>query len=114
MASISAAVPDVTSSFDKTARLWDADTGAEVRVFEGHEHVVACASFSPDGRRIVTASADKTARLWEADDTGEPMTLEAIGQRLGLTRERIRQLRNGALQRIQEQFGPLLQDISRN
>ncbi len=43
-----------------------------------------------------------------------PMTLEAIGQRLGLTRERIRQLRNGALERIREHFGVALFEMSRN
>jgi RNA polymerase primary sigma factor len=43
-----------------------------------------------------------------------PMTLEAIGQRLGLTRERIRQLRNGALERMRERFGTALFEMSRN
>lgn len=43
-----------------------------------------------------------------------PMTLEAIGQRLGLTRERIRQLRNGALERMREHFGTALFEMSRN
>jgi RNA polymerase primary sigma factor len=47
-------------------------------------------------------------------DGFDPMTLEAIGQRLGLTRERIRQLRNIALERIRERFGVALHDVSRN
>jgi RNA polymerase primary sigma factor len=45
---------------------------------------------------------------------GEPMTLEAIGQRMGLTRERIRQLRNEALGRIRDRFGTVLHEISVN
>ena len=59
----------VTASEDKTARLWDADTGKPIgEPLEGHEDVVSSAAFSPDGKRIVTASMDKTARLWDADD----------------------------------------------
>jgi hypothetical protein len=54
----------VTASVDKTARLWDAKTGASLAVLEGHTNAVISAGFSPDGTRVVTASYDKTARLW--------------------------------------------------
>jgi WD40 repeat protein/tRNA A-37 threonylcarbamoyl transferase component Bud32 len=56
----------VTASLDKTARVWDAETGQEVAVLRGHEGSVASARFSPDGRSIATISSDNTARLWEA------------------------------------------------
>jgi len=56
----------VSGSDDKTARLWDAKTGASLAVLEGHTNFVRSAAFSPDGARIVTASGDKTARLWDA------------------------------------------------
>jgi WD40 repeat protein len=56
----------VTASDDRTARLWEAASGAELRALRGHEGTVTSASFSPDGRWIVTASVDRTARLWEA------------------------------------------------
>jgi WD40 repeat protein len=52
-----------TASYDKTVRLWDAETGALLTTLEGH--TVSCCAFSPDSTRIVTASADKTARLWD-------------------------------------------------
>jgi WD40 repeat protein len=56
----------VTASFDKTARLWDAETGKPIgEPLTGHADDVLSAAFSPDGRRIVTASFDKTARLRE-------------------------------------------------
>jgi dipeptidyl aminopeptidase/acylaminoacyl peptidase len=56
----------VTASDDKTARLWDAQSGKLLAVLAGHEGPVISATFSPDGRRVVTASLDKTARLWDA------------------------------------------------
>ena len=56
----------LTASADRTARLWDARTGAERRRFEGHAGELSAAAFSPDGTRIVTASADLTARVWDA------------------------------------------------
>jgi WD40 repeat protein/serine/threonine protein kinase len=56
----------VTASEDKTARIWDANTGALLSVLSGHAAVVSSAAYSPDGTRIVTASEDKTARIWDA------------------------------------------------
>ncbi len=56
----------VTASRDKTARLWNAGSGVELRRLAGHEAPVVSVAFSPDGKRIVTASVDKTARLWDA------------------------------------------------
>ena len=43
----------VTGSFDMTAKVWDAKSGAEVLTLKGHTRPVASASFSPDGSRIV-------------------------------------------------------------
>jgi WD40 repeat protein len=49
----------------KTARLWDATSGREIRRFQGQTDSVLAVAFSPDGRQVLTESADKTARLWE-------------------------------------------------
>ena len=77
----------VTASFDKTARVWDAESGKPVGEPMRHEGTVFAARFSPDGRWIVTASADKTARVWYiAVDLETPLPewvpelAEALGQ----------------------------------
>ena len=55
----------LTGSDDKTARLWDAKTGAEIYALKGHTDPVTSVAFSPDGARILTGSDDNTARLWD-------------------------------------------------
>ncbi len=62
----------VTASYDDTARIWDAETGKELRILTGHKGNVVSASFSPDGKRVVTASSDDTARIWDVE-TGKEL-----------------------------------------
>ncbi len=59
---------------DKTARLWDTNTGKELMVLTGHDDLVNHAAFSPNGQYVVTASDDTTARLWDVK-TGQQLTL---------------------------------------
>jgi WD40 repeat protein len=69
----------VTASFDRTARIWDAVTGAQLAVLAGHGDVVDTAAWAPDGRRIVTASDDKTARIWDAATGAQVLQLSGHG-----------------------------------
>ena len=62
---------------DKTARTWDAKSGAPLTVLAGHGDVVYGAAYSPDGARIVTASWDRTARIWDAD-TGAQRSVQFL------------------------------------
>jgi WD40 repeat protein len=65
-----------SASTDKTVRLWDADTGQEVRALKGHTSEVIAVAFSPDGRRLASASADGTARVWDAERGQEVLALK--------------------------------------
>ena len=55
----------VTGSLDNTAKVWDANGGAELLTLKGRTDPLYSASFSPDGSRIVTGSDDKTAKVWD-------------------------------------------------
>lgn len=54
----------LSSSWDKTLRLWDLNTGATTRRFVGHTGDVLSVSFSADNRQIVSGSRDRTIKLW--------------------------------------------------
>jgi WD40 repeat protein len=57
----------VTASYDRTARIWDAENGHLLLTLAEHTDRVYAAAFSPDGNRVVTASRDETARVWDAE-----------------------------------------------
>ena len=54
----------VTTSSDKTARLWNGKTYAFLREFKGHEFAVLCAEFSSDGKLVFTGSEDRDNQAW--------------------------------------------------
>ena len=61
----------LSGSDDRTLRLWDLETGAELRRFEGHEGWVTSVTVLADGRRALSGSWDKTLRLWDLETGAE-------------------------------------------
>lgn len=59
-----------TGGRNKTARVWNLQTGAPGHVFTGHRQDVVDVAFGPSGRTLATASLDGAARTWNVD-TGE-------------------------------------------
>jgi WD40 repeat protein len=53
-----------SASFDRTVKLWDAQTGQLITTFEGHTEPVNGVSFSSDGQHLASSSHDKTIRIW--------------------------------------------------
>lgn len=69
----------VTSSFDKTARIWAVRNGSETAILRGHQDAVERAMFSPDGSRVITAARDDTARMWNAASGEQLFVLSQAG-----------------------------------
>src|SRR5262249_340985 len=56
----------VEGSGDGTGKVWETETGKEVRRFEEHSAQVLSVAFSPDGRYVLTGDSI-TMRLWEME-----------------------------------------------
>ncbi|MDB9475593.1 TIR domain-containing protein, partial [Dolichospermum circinale] len=56
-----------SGSQDKTIKLWNLDTGKEIRTLSGHSNFVYSVSFSPDGRTLASGGGDNTIKLWNLD-----------------------------------------------
>jgi WD40 repeat protein len=64
---------------DQPIKLWNAQTGKEVRTLTDHTDTVYSLSFSPDGKTLASGSADNTIKIWNFH-TGELLqTLEHLG-----------------------------------
>jgi len=67
-----------TAGQDRTARIWDAETGQERLVLRGHEDEVNCVSFDPSGTRVVTVGDDASVRIWSAADGRKLTVLDGL------------------------------------
>jgi WD40 repeat protein len=52
------------SPYDRIARLWDVETGREVRRLEGHQGGVVSVAIDADGHRALTGGHDPEVFLW--------------------------------------------------
>lgn len=52
----------ITGSYDRTARVWNLETGTEIRCLNGHSRAVRALQF--DEAKLITGSMDNTMRVW--------------------------------------------------
>jgi WD40 repeat protein len=65
----------ISQRLDAGLKVWDMQTGQELRTLHGHTAVVYCVAFSPDGRRLASGSRDQTVKLWDVTTGREVLTL---------------------------------------
>ncbi|KAF4576871.1 WD40 repeat-like protein [Pleurotus pulmonarius] len=53
----------ITGSYDRTARVWNLETGAELHCLRGHTRAVRALQF--DEVKLITGSMDHTIRVWD-------------------------------------------------
>lgn len=76
----------VTTSQDKTARIWATDSGLPLMTLRGHTNIVSTAIFSPDSLKVLTGSWDGTARIYTC------VTCRSLEDLRELARKRLDQL----------------------
>ena len=54
----------VTTSEDRSVRLWEIPSGRRVATFHGHTDFVQAVAFRPDGRELATGSLDGSVKVW--------------------------------------------------
>ena len=55
----------IASAEGEVIRLWEAQSGREIRALAGHRSEVRSVAFSPDGKNLATGSDDKIVQLWQ-------------------------------------------------
>src|SRR5438105_4708958 len=71
-------------SIDKTSRLWDLESGREVRCFRGHTDNAVSVAFSGDGSHTLSASWDGTIRICDLESGGEARRIVSLMEIVGL------------------------------
>jgi WD40 repeat protein len=54
----------LSGSNDKTARLWDVQTGQLLHLLTGHRERIKCVGMSPDGELLLSSSVDSVVKTW--------------------------------------------------
>ncbi len=56
-----------SASWDKTIKLWNVETGKEIKSLIGHTSLVGSIAFSPDGKNLASESLDNSIKLWNVE-----------------------------------------------
>jgi WD40 repeat protein len=66
----------ISGSADETLKVWDLETGVEVRTLKGHTARVYAVTVTPDSRFIISGSWDNTLKVWDLETGVEVRTLK--------------------------------------
>jgi Planctomycete cytochrome C/WD domain, G-beta repeat len=54
-----------SASYDKLVKVWDVNTGKQLKSLKEHSDAVYAVAFMPDGKRLVSAAGDRTLKVWD-------------------------------------------------
>ncbi len=67
---------------ENAVRLWNVETGEEIRPFDGHADEVTALAYSPDGKTLASGGYDCTVRLWDPSTGRERRCLQGHKERV--------------------------------
>ena len=56
-----------SGSADKTIKIWNLESGAQIKELKGHSDNVYSVAFSPDGKILASGSGDNTIKIWNLE-----------------------------------------------
>jgi len=65
----------VTGAWDNSAKLWDVQTGKQLRSFNGHDGYIMSVNLSEDNKFLLTSSNDNTLKIWDLSNGSVLKTL---------------------------------------
>ncbi|MCL1470115.1 WD40 repeat domain-containing protein [Argonema antarcticum] len=66
----------ISGSSDKTIKIWNLKTGAEIFTLIGHTDKVTSIALTSDGKRLISGSDDCTIKVWDLGNQKELFTLQ--------------------------------------
>jgi uncharacterized protein YjbI with pentapeptide repeats len=69
----------VSGAYDRTLKVWDAESGKCLLTLSGHMGVVRACAWNPDGKRVVSGASDRTLKVWDAESGKCLLTLVGHG-----------------------------------
>ena len=67
----------ISASEDKTLKIWDTESGRELKTLTGHTNSVTAVAIAPDGKTAISGSWDNTSDMWDTEsDTDSGDTLK--------------------------------------
>ncbi|MBK8427839.1 MAG: PD40 domain-containing protein [Lewinellaceae bacterium] len=64
-----------TGSEDKTAKIWNLESGKDIQTLSAHTASVSSVAFPPDGKTLATSANDKSAKIWDLESGKSILTL---------------------------------------
>lgn len=65
----------LAASAKNEIKIWNVESGKELKTLSGHSAPVHSVAFSPDGKTLASGSWDKTIKIWNVETGGELKTL---------------------------------------
>ncbi len=57
----------ISSSDDRTIKIWDLENGKEAHTLKGHDKAVNSVVFSKNYQLIISGSTDKSIKIWDRE-----------------------------------------------